>query len=97
MLLLNKIKLEELESFTQSFISYRRLLTKTQFDLLAAIALENGVSKPFSGEFITKYKLKSPSTIKSALDALSDKEMIVNYDNEWHVYDVFLMRWLEYS
>lgn len=94
--LLNKIKVEILESFTPSFITFQKLLTKPQYDLLQAIAVENGVTQPHSGDFIEKYKLKVSSTVKASLDSLANKEVIVYYKNTWQVYDVFLMRWLEY-
>lgn len=94
--LIKKIKIDVLESYTPSFNTYAKLLTKPQYDLLKAIAIENGVSQPHSGEFIEKHKLKISSTVKTSLDALASKEMIVYDNNAWQVYDVFLMRWLEY-
>lgn len=94
---INRIKLEIIESFTPSFQTYKNLLTKAQFDLLQAIAIENGVAQPHAGAFIEKYKLKISSTVKASLDALASKEMIVLDRDAWHVYDVFLMRWLSYK
>lgn len=93
--MIERIKNEILDSFTPSFVTFRNLLTKTQFDLLKAIAVETRVSRPLAGDFLEKYNFKAASTIKTSLDALADKEMIVYEDNAWLVYDVFLMRWLE--
>lgn len=74
---------------------YRRLLTKYQYSVLKAIAKEHEVDKPFSGEFIGKHKLGSPSSVKSAIDSLIDKELIL-LENDLHmVYDVFHSRYLE--
>lgn len=94
--LIKKIKIDILESYSPSFNTYAKLLTKPQYDLLKAIAIENAVAQPHSGEFIEKHKLKISSTVKTSLDALASKEMIVYDNNAWQVYDVFLMRWLEY-
>lgn len=91
----NKVKIDILESFSASYLTYSKILTKSQFDLLRAIALENQVNQPLAGSFIEKHKLKTTSTVKTALNSLEEKEMIVNHNNSWQVYDVFLMRWLE--
>lgn len=93
--ILNKVKIDILESFSASFHTYSKILTKSQFDLLRAIALENQVNQPLAGSFIEKHKLKTTSTVKTALNSLVDKEIIVQHNDSWQVYDVFLMRWLE--
>jgi AAA+ ATPase superfamily predicted ATPase len=49
-----------------------------------------------SGAFIHQYRLTSASSVTTSLKALADKEMIVQSDNRWQVYDVFFSRWLEY-
>lgn len=92
---INKVKMDILESFSASYLTYSKILTKSQFDLLRAIAIENEVIQPLAGSFIEKYKLKTTSTVKTALNSLAEKEMIVNNNDIWQVYDVFLMRWLE--
>lgn len=94
---LNKVKIDILDSFAPSYNTYQRLLTKPQYALLQAIAVENEVSKPHSGDFIEKYKLKTSSTVKASLDSLANKEVIIYHNSAWQVYDVFLMRWLEYK
>lgn len=94
---INRVKLDILNSFEPSYFAFRKLLTSGQYALLQAIACENGVSKPQSGTFIGKYGLKSASTVKTSLDALAAREMIVYIDEKWQVYDVFLMRWLSYT
>jgi len=82
--------------FEPQYINYRNLLPAHQFRLLKAIAAEDGVTQPTSGDFIRKNDLTSPSSVSTSLKALSDKEMIVNDLNKWNVYDVFFSRWLEY-
>jgi len=85
-----------LDSYEPLFTSFRNLIPWHQYSLLQAIAAENGIDKPTSGAFIQKYKLTSASSVKTSLIALADKEMIVQSENRWLVYDVFFSRWLEY-
>jgi AAA+ ATPase superfamily predicted ATPase len=85
-----------LTDFEPQFINYRNLLPSHQFRLLKAIAVEDGISQPTSGNFISRNDLTSASSVSTSLKALSDKEMIVLDLDKWQVYDVFLSRWLEY-
>ena len=71
-------------------------LPSHQFRLLKAIAVEDGISQPTSGNFISRNDLTSASSVSTSLKALADKEMIVLDRDKWQVYDVFLSRWLEY-
>lgn len=82
------------------FFTYRELLTGPQWSLLRAIAKEGEVFAPMARDFISKYKLGTPATIKRSLDSLSAREMIfTDFDKNgksfFQVYDVFLSRWLE--
>jgi len=94
---INQLSIEILSSYEPLYLSYRKLLASHQYLLLQAIAAENGVSQPHSGDFIRKYKLKTASSVKSSLDVLFAKEMILNVNNQWIVYDVFFSRWLEHN
>jgi AAA+ ATPase superfamily predicted ATPase len=85
-----------LNEFEPLYVTYRNLIPGHQFRLLQAIAVEDGVSQPTSGTFISKHYLKSASSVATSLKALSEKEMIVYDQNKWLVYDVFFSRWLEY-
>jgi uncharacterized protein len=82
--------------FEPQYINYRNLLPTHQFRLLKAIAAEDGVTQPTSGNFIGQNDLTSPSSVSTSLKALAEKEMIVYDIDRWQVYDVFLSRWLEY-
>ncbi len=81
------------------FFQYRSLLTSSQWDLLVAIAKKDTVEQPTSFEFISTYKLSSPSTVKRSLDALLQKEMVLQLMEDdqkyYRIYDVFLGRWME--
>ena len=92
----NKTFLQIITESEPEYINYRNLLTIQQFKLLKALASEKGVEMPTSGKFISKYDLTSPSSVTTSLKSLTDKEMIMNENGKWLVYDVFFSRWLEY-
>ncbi len=81
------------------FYQYRSLLTKSQWNLLKAIANEQRLFKPHSKAFIIKSGLGSSSIVTRTLEALLTKEMV--YRNTqieqpyYEVYDKYLMRWLQ--
>jgi hypothetical protein len=92
----NNVFHQIITDFEPQYINYRNLLPPHQFRLLKAIAVEDGVTQPTSGDFIMKNDLTSPSSVSTSLKALAEKEMIVYDLNRWNVYDVFFSRWLEY-
>ena len=92
----NRMFLQIFDESEPEYINYRNLLTVSQFRLLIAFASENGVEMPTSGRFIYKYDLSSPSSVKTSIKSLADKEMITNENGKWFVYDVFFSRWLDY-
>lgn len=71
------------------------LLTENQAALLTAIACQGTVSAPTSLEFVVRYRLPAPSSIKQALQSLQDKEFLF-YDpaQGYKVYDRFFGMWL---
>lgn len=81
-----------------SYLERRNLLTKGQWNFLKAIAREGELTKPTSGGFLNKYSLGAPSSAKKTLQALIDKELILETTtiggNSYRVYNVFFMRWL---
>jgi uncharacterized protein len=82
------------------FYQYRELLTKSQWNLLKAVGIENVVTSPSSSEFVSSYKLGSSAAVLRSLDALVTKEMIYiesdeNGQKNYQVYDVLLRRWLQ--
>jgi len=89
-------------NYEQVYFNYRELLTFTQWQVLKAVGLEDQLSKPSSKAFLSKYNLGAQSSVKRALAALVDNDMVsVQYDeNENKVYfiqDVFLRRWFQYK
>jgi hypothetical protein len=92
----NDVFLKIITDFEPQYISYRNLLPSHQYRLLKAMAVEDGVVQPTSGDFIRKYDLTGPGSVSTSLKALAEKEMIVYDMNRWNVSDVFFSRWLEY-
>ena len=70
-------------------------LTGNQFCLLKAIANAEIVMQPLSNDFIKRHDLPSPSSIKTALDVLLDKELVYAEPDGYIVYDRFLNLWLQ--
>lgn len=82
------------------FFQYRELLTKAQWNLLQAIAVEDNVESPTATEFITRYGLGSSAAVLRSLNALEEKEMIYTEPapgdkKNYLVYDVLLRRWMQ--
>ena len=88
--------LKENESF---FFQYRQLLTPAQWNFMIAVAKENEVTQITSQKFLSQYHIGTPANSRRILQALIDKELILeNWSQEnssYQVYDVFLSRWLE--
>lgn len=85
-----------LADFEPLYASFRNLIPSHQYRLLQAIAAEDGITQPTSGQFITKHNLTSASSVATSMKALAEKELIVHDGTKWLVYDVFFARWLEY-
>jgi uncharacterized protein len=83
---------QEKESY---FINYTNLLTKKQYDILKAIAKEEGIDKPTGSGFLNKHSLGSASTVSSALDVLVEKEALYKKDGMYLVSDVLFAEWLK--
>lgn len=62
--------------------------------LLKAISKEGCVKEINAGSFISKYNLKTPSSVSSALKKLIDKELVYKSDKGYIVYDRFMNIWL---
>lgn len=74
---------------------YRDLLTKQQWNLLIAIAKDEGVSKVTASSFIRNHDLSNSATVKRGIDSLLYKKMIYKKGTQHFVYDVFLAKWLQ--
>lgn len=70
------------------------MLTGNQFAVLRAIARDGLVGEPTGKEFLKKYKLPSASSVNSALEMLTCKELVYRMSNGYIIYDRFFGIWL---
>lgn len=82
------------------FYNYRNMLTQPQWQLLKAVAHEGIVKSPTSKDFISKYKLGSPSTVLRSLNSLINSELLYSSFDEkgvvfYSIYDILFHRWTE--
>lgn len=92
---LSRVLFEILKEREPVYFNYRKLLTEHQFNLLKAVAKEGTVIQPTSGDFMLKYGLGTASSVRTALQALMDKELVFEEAGKYALNDVFLSRWLE--
>lgn len=82
-----------------AFLERRALLTPKQWKFLRAVAKEGEVYEPTGAAFLQKYDLGAPSTAVRLLNALTEKELLLETKSlngsSYCVYNVFFSRWLE--
>ena len=91
----NDAILAVLDTLTPQYEMLMTLLTTNQVNLLKAIAKESKVEQPQSNEFIKRNDLPSPSSVKTALDVLVEKELVYAQPDGYIVYDRLLNLWLQ--
>lgn len=88
-----------LDSEKERFLEIRRLITRSQWKMLKAIASEGTVSQITSSAFLTKYGIPSSSAALRNIKALTEKELVLaepsGQNVTYSVYNVFLSRYLE--
>ena len=100
----NKIKVKEIRAIidqlmfevTGEFKIVKDLLSPYQWKLLIVIALQDGHYQITSSSFIANHELNAPSSVKTALDALSEKELIYKYDRKYELTNRLLKNWIMY-
>ena len=85
---------DENEATYQTFM---RLITPAQAKLLRSIAMEGSVRQAFSQLFIGKYRLPAASTVRSAINNLVEKDLVLDAQGSYQVYDRFFAIWLRSS
>ena len=78
-----------------TFQTFLRLITPAQAKLLKAIAIEGTVQEIMGQAFIHKHHLGATSTVKSAAKALVEKDLILDFQGNYQVYDRFFALWLK--
>jgi AAA+ ATPase superfamily predicted ATPase len=79
------------------YANYLNLLTATQYRVLKAIALNNGIENPLSKEFLSMYELGAASSVSQAIKSLADKEFVFFSKNRYRLNDIFLGQWIIYK
>jgi hypothetical protein len=77
-----------------AFENYYSSLTDNQCDLLVAIAKEERVKSPMANAFMQKYHLPAVSSVKMALNSLTDRQLVYRYRDNYIIYDRFFAMWL---
>jgi uncharacterized protein len=77
------------------YSEYRDLLTRQQWNLLIALAREEGISQVTSSLFLKKHDLNNSSTVRRGIQSLLDKNMIYKKGTKYYVYDIFFAKWLQ--
>ena len=78
-----------------TFQTFMRLVTPAQAKLLRAIAREGSVQQALSQHFISQYGLGATSTVRSAVKTLVEKELVLDIQGAYQVYDRFFSLWLK--
>lgn len=76
---------------------YRELLATLppkQKTVLFAVIREGEARNVTSKQFISKYKLELTSSVQTAMRALLEKDIVLNKDNVYSVYDVFFAQYV---
>lgn len=85
------------EIVEESTYAYEMLLSAysaNNVTLLKAIAKEGTVTEITAGDFISKYKLKAASSVKTSLAKLLNNELAYKSTDGYIVYDRFMSIWL---
>ena len=92
--LVDEVILELIEEQAMTYQNYCAWLTENQQMLLLAIASESLVSSPLSQQFISTHHLPATSSVKTALKALVDKQLVSKTPKGYLVSDRFFAKWL---
>ena len=75
----------------------KELLSQYQWKLLLAIALQDSDYQITSSSFIGFHELNAPSSVKTALDALMDKELILKNGRKYELTNRLLKNWIVHN
>ena len=92
--LVDEVIQELIEEQAMAYQNYCAWLTENQQMLLLAIASESLVSSPLSQQFISTHHLPATSSVKTALKALVDKQLVSKTPKGHLVSDRFFAKWL---
>ena len=76
------------------YYGFRSMITDQQWSVLSAVAKDRVVAEPSGTQFIERNRLGPTSTVRRALDALLEKELVYRDQEGYHVEDPFLAAWI---
>ena len=77
-----------------TFQTFLRLVTPIQAKVLHAVATEGTIKEIQGKAFLTRYQLGAASTVKTAVKSLVGKELLLDNNGEYQIYDRFFGLWL---
>ena len=80
---------------SMQYESLMLFLTDNQLSVLKAIAKIGVAKSPLSNAFLLQNNLPAPSSVKSALAVLMEKDLVYHDANGYMVYDRFFGLWLK--
>lgn len=83
-----------LDSYKYIYSEMLFRIPEKQKELMIALAKESKAQAITSGEFVQKYKLKSPSSVQAALKGLLEKDFVTHEQGIYQIYDKFFRLWL---
>lgn len=78
------------------YLAYGKMLTRLQWKLLVALALEDGIARITTVRFMKKHGLSNASTVRRGVVALLDKGLIKRDKGRYFVDDLFFAHWLRW-
>ena len=83
-----------LEENKAAYQVYCHLITDRQLAVIRAVAREGEVREPGSSVFLQKHSLGASSTVRSAIEALEEKDLLYCEEGVYSLYDRFFGIWL---
>ena len=90
----DRVLADIVEENAPTYHTFLRLVTPAQGRLLRAVAREGTVREILGKAFVAAHQLGAASTVKSAAKVLVDKELLLQTDDAYQVYDRFFGIWL---
>ena len=94
-----QVKKQILQEKEDLYYTLRRIMTKAQWKVIEAFALQGKVYEPYGKEFMTRYKFSNASTIRKVIKFCQSKGLLYHSSDATADYfeldDIFMRRWIE--
>lgn len=92
--LVEEVVRQVVEENAATYQTFIQLITATQARVLRAVAKCHCVKEVLSADFLRRYDLGAASSVRTAVKALVDKELLLQAETGYQVYDRFLEQYL---